>query len=70
MVLDVVVYEEVFASAGGGLDTPGRLERWTADPAMGRVDRRVIDPSAQEFHLAHRIPPGFHGNWLPKQRTG
>ncbi|MFD1304072.1 carotenoid oxygenase family protein [Methylobacterium marchantiae] len=49
VVLDVVAYERVFASAGGGLDTPGRLERWTADPATGRVDRRVIDPAAQEF---------------------
>ncbi|KQO53254.1 8'-apo-carotenoid 13,14-cleaving dioxygenase [Methylobacterium sp. Leaf85] len=49
VVLDVVAYERVFASAGGGLDTPGQLERWTADPATGRVDRRVIDPAAQEF---------------------
>ncbi|MCJ2062989.1 carotenoid oxygenase family protein [Methylobacterium sp. J-088] len=49
VVLDVVVYERVFASAGGGLDAPGWLERWTADPATGQVDRRVIDPAAQEF---------------------
>lgn len=49
VVLDVVAYERVFASAGGGLDTPGRLERWIADPATKRVDRRVIDPAAQEF---------------------
>lgn len=49
VVLDVVAYDRVFDSAGGGLDAPGRLERWTADPATGRVDRRVIDPAAQEF---------------------
>ncbi|KQP51541.1 8'-apo-carotenoid 13,14-cleaving dioxygenase [Methylobacterium sp. Leaf106] len=49
VVLDVVAYERVFASAGGGLDTPGQLERWTANPATGQVDRRVIDPAAQEF---------------------
>ncbi|MCJ2037468.1 carotenoid oxygenase family protein [Methylobacterium sp. J-059] len=49
VVLDVVAYASVFASAGGGLDRPGRLERWTVDPATGRVDRRVVDPAAQEF---------------------
>lgn len=49
VVLHVVAYETMFVSAGGGLDAPGRLERWTADPATGRVDRRVIDPAAQEF---------------------
>ncbi|MCJ2139320.1 carotenoid oxygenase family protein [Methylobacterium sp. E-066] len=49
VVLDVVAYETVFASADGGLDAPGRLERWTADPKTGTVDRRVIDPTAQEF---------------------
>ena len=49
VVLDVIAYPTVFASAGGGLNTPGRLERWTADPATERVDRRVIDLAAQEF---------------------
>ena len=49
VVLDVIAYPTVFASAGGGLDAPGRLERWTVDPAAGRVDRQVIDPAAQEF---------------------
>jgi 8'-apo-carotenoid 13,14-cleaving dioxygenase len=49
VILDVVAYETVFASAAGGLDTPGRLERWTVDPATRRVARRVLDPAAQEF---------------------
>ena len=49
VVLDVIAYETVFASAGGGFDAPGRLERWTADPTTGRVDRQMIDPAAQEF---------------------
>jgi 8'-apo-carotenoid 13,14-cleaving dioxygenase len=49
VVLDVVAYPTMFASAGGGFDAPGRLERWSVDPAAGRVDRRVIDPAAQEF---------------------
>ncbi|MDP4027265.1 carotenoid oxygenase family protein [Methylobacterium sp. NEAU 140] len=49
VVLDVIAYGTVFASAGGGLDAPGRLERWTVDPAAGRVERQVIDPAAQEF---------------------
>ncbi|MGU3538026.1 8'-apo-carotenoid 13,14-cleaving dioxygenase [Methylobacterium sp. A54F] len=49
VILDVVAYETVFASAGGGLDAPGRLERWTLDPSAKRVERRVIDPAAQEF---------------------
>jgi 8'-apo-carotenoid 13,14-cleaving dioxygenase len=49
VVLDVIAYATVFDAADGGFDAPGRLERWTADPATGRVDRRVIDPAAQEF---------------------
>ncbi len=49
VVLDVVVYETVFTAVAGGLDKPGRLERWTIDPATRRIDRRVLDPTAQEF---------------------
>ena len=47
--LDVIAYPTVFASRGGALDTLGRLERWVVDPATGRVDRHVIDETAQEF---------------------
>ncbi len=49
VILDVIAYGTVFASPGGGLDTPGRLERWIIDPSTGRVERRVTDPAAQEF---------------------
>ncbi|WP_267424445.1 carotenoid oxygenase family protein [Methylobacterium sp. GC_Met_2] len=49
VTLDVIAYETVFASVGGGLDRPGQLERWTVDYATRRVVRRVLDPGAQEF---------------------
>ena len=49
VVLDVIAYGTVFASTGGGLDTLGRLERWTIDPSTHRVARRVVDPAPQEF---------------------
>ena len=39
----------MFAARGSGLDTLGGLERWTVDPAARRVDRRVLDPTPQEF---------------------
>lgn len=47
--LDVVAYPRMFASGGSGLDALGVLERWTVDPLGHRVDRRVIDPTPQEF---------------------
>lgn len=49
VVLDVIAYESVFTAIGGGLDRPGRLERWTVDPVTRRVARRLLDPDAQEF---------------------
>ena len=49
VILDAVAYPTMFASADGALTTLGQLERWTVDPATKRVDRRVIDPSPQEF---------------------
>jgi carotenoid cleavage dioxygenase len=49
VILDVVAYDTVFTAVGGGLDRPGRLERWTIDPVTRRVERRVLDPAAQEF---------------------
>ncbi len=49
VVLDVVAYPTMFATGGSGLDALGRLERWTIDPAARRVERRVLDPTPQEF---------------------
>jgi carotenoid cleavage dioxygenase len=47
--LDVIAYPTMFASDVGGLDALGRFERWTVDPAARRVERRVTDPTPQEF---------------------
>ncbi len=49
VILDVIAYPTMFASDAGGLDALGRLERWTVDPSARRVERRVIDPTPQEF---------------------
>ncbi len=49
VILDVIAYATMFASDASGLDALGRLERWTVDPSTRRVERRVIDPTPQEF---------------------
>ena len=49
VILDVIAYPKLFASGGSDLDALGLLERWTVDPANRHVDRRVIDPTPQEF---------------------
>ncbi len=49
VILDVIAYDTMFATAASGLDALGRLERWTVDPATRHIDRRVIDPAPQEF---------------------
>jgi len=49
VILDVIAYDTMFASGASGLDALGRFERWTVDPSTRRVDRRVIDPTPQEF---------------------
>ena len=49
VVMDVVAYDTMFASGGTGLDALGRLERWVVDPVARRVERRVVDDTAQEF---------------------
>ena len=50
VVLDVVAYRTMFAARNGtGLDAVGRLERWRIDPSTRRIDRRVLDETAQEF---------------------
>lgn len=49
IVLDVIAYPHMFGTSGSGLDALGSLERWTIDPAARRIERRVIDPTPQEF---------------------
>jgi len=64
VILDVITYETVFTSAEGGLDTLGRLERWTIDPAAARLERRVLDPSAQEFPRIDERRLGQHHRYV------
>jgi carotenoid cleavage dioxygenase-like enzyme len=49
VILDVIAYATMFASGASGLDALGRFERWTIDPATRRIERRVVDPTPQEF---------------------
>ena len=49
VVLDVIAYDKMFASASGGLDAMGRLERWIIDPSRRKVSRCVLDQTPQEF---------------------
>ncbi len=49
VILDVIAYSTMFASGTSGLDTLGRLERWTMHPSTGHVSRGVIDATPQEF---------------------
>ena len=49
VIVDVVAYDSMFAESRQGPDATGRLERWTIDPASRRVERRVVDATAQEF---------------------
>jgi carotenoid cleavage dioxygenase len=49
VVMDVVAYDTMFDQSNQGPDGPGRLERWTIDPAQRSVERQIIDASPQEF---------------------
>jgi 8'-apo-carotenoid 13,14-cleaving dioxygenase len=50
VVLDVAAHETMFADSSHGPDSAASaFERWTIDPQARRVDRRVVDPSPQEF---------------------
>ena len=49
VILDVIAYTTMFASGATGLDSLGRLERWTIDPDLSRIERHVIDDTPQEF---------------------
>lgn len=49
VTLDLVAYDSMFASSRKGPDATGRLERWSISPETRSVERRVLDPSPQEF---------------------
>jgi carotenoid cleavage dioxygenase len=50
VVLDLCVYDTMFAESGQGPDARSRgLERWTIDPATRAVTIRTIDAAPQEF---------------------
>ena len=50
VVVDCAVYETMYAEGPDGPNgKPLGLERWTIDPATGKVRRDVLDASPQEF---------------------
>ena len=50
VVLDLCVYDSMFAERRGGPDARSRgLQRWAIDPATHQVTVRTIDAAAQEF---------------------
>ncbi len=50
VVLDVVAYDRMFAADNLGPDEqPRGFERWTIDVEAGTVERRTVDPAAQEL---------------------
>ena len=50
VVMDVCAYDTMFDGAPQGPNARSRgLERWTVDPAAGRVEVRTLDASPQEF---------------------
>jgi len=51
LIIDICVYDKIFDLDRNGpfRDAGPILERWTVDPAMGRVVREVIDDRVQEF---------------------
>ena len=51
IVLDLIAYDSLCDGQGFGPweSLPNRLERWTVDPAQGRVARTVLDAQSQEM---------------------
>ena len=64
VVVDVCRWERVFDSdrLGPNEGTP-RLERWTVDPASGRVTTEVLDDRAQEFPRIDERQTGTPVRW-------
>lgn len=57
--------------AGGTEEDDGWLIGYVIDTATDTTDLVIIDarnfegPPVASIHIPHRIPPGFHGNWVP-----
>jgi carotenoid cleavage dioxygenase len=57
--------------AGGREEDDGWLLGYVIDTATDTTDLIIIDarnfegPPVASIHIPHRIPPGFHGNWVP-----
>ena len=51
MIIDICTYDKMFDLDRNGpfRDSLPTLERWTVDPAAGRVQRDTIDERFQEF---------------------
>ncbi|MBO0854275.1 MAG: carotenoid oxygenase family protein [Nocardia sp.] len=65
-----VVGEFVFEpSSADAAEDDGVLMGLVTDPAAGTTDLAILDAATLEdvarVHLPHRIPVGFHGNWVP-----
>ncbi|WP_419826131.1 carotenoid oxygenase family protein [Sphingomonas sp.] len=75
VVLDVIAYDRMFAADNVGPDErPRGLERWTIDPKAGLMDRRTLDPAAQELPVIDERRQGLPYRYayaleLPEQQT-
>jgi 8'-apo-carotenoid 13,14-cleaving dioxygenase len=50
VIVDVAVHDTMFAQSTQGPDSKNvTFERWTIDPVLHRVDRKIIDNQPQEF---------------------
>jgi len=60
--------------SGDSAEGDGWLMGLVIDLARERTDLVILDAMAFEgapvaaVHLPHRVPPGFHGNWIPSSR--
>jgi carotenoid cleavage dioxygenase len=57
--------------SGGKEEDDGWLIGYVIDTTSETTDLVIIDarnfegPPVASIHIPHRIPPGFHGNWVP-----
>ncbi len=66
----VFVPRRVTASEGAGAEDDGWLMGFVIDPGRDTTDLVILDaarfeePPVARVTIPHRIPPGFHGNWV------